>query len=588
MKKTFRFLVPLLLVITIIASIGWYLFVYDRDFTRDILLSQARYNNTKGNTKLASWFYDLAYEHTGQDDNVAIELANQYKATGNYTKAEFTLTNAIADSGGTVELYTALSKTYVEQDKLMDAIRLLDGIPSPAIKAQIDALRPAAPSANPPAASAEDGFDGLYNEYISVSLTSEHGTVYFTIDGSYPSVSAPAYIRPIRLNDGETVIKAICVADSGLVSPLGVYSYTIGGVIQVVEFQDAVIEANIRQILNVDDDDDIYSNALWTITEFTVPAEAMYLEDLTNLTRLQKLTIHGKVLDDLSFLSSMQNLTELDLTSSRFPAAMLSVVAQLPSLERLTLAKCGLSTIAALEGAPRLNYLDLSNNTLRNLEVLAPMTTLREINLTQNAVVDLTQLAGLTNLTKLDISFNSVSSLEPLAVCTNLTWLNVNNNSLELLTGLESLTMLTHLSFDHNAVADVSVLAGCTELTELSIANNKITDIGSLETLKKLEIFDFSSNQVKALPNWGEDCALHTIDGTSNELTSIDSLAKLPELTYVYMDHNKLTSIDALANCFHLVQVNVFGNDIKDVSALLKDAEGNDKGIIVNYDPTVK
>ena len=45
MKKLIHFLVPLLLVILVIASIGWYLFVYDRAFTRDILLQQARNND---------------------------------------------------------------------------------------------------------------------------------------------------------------------------------------------------------------------------------------------------------------------------------------------------------------------------------------------------------------------------------------------------------------------------------------------------------------------------------------------------------------------------------------------------------------
>ena len=63
----------------------------------------------------------------------------------------------------------------------------------------------------------------------------------------------------------------------------------------------------------------------------------------------------------------------------------------------------------------------------------------------------------------------------------------------------------------------------------------------------------------------------------------VEQIKKLPNLTYVYMDYNKLTNVNALANCYHLVQVNVFGNPIKDVSALTKDAEGNDRGIIVNY-----
>ena len=138
MKKFIRVLVPLLLAVLIIASIGWYLFTYDRGFTRDFLLTQARYNDLHGNSRLSSWFYDLAYNFSNHDENVAIELANLYKADGNYTKAEYTLTNAI-NSDPSAELFTALCKTYVEQDKLLDAVSLLDKITNPEIKAEIEA-----------------------------------------------------------------------------------------------------------------------------------------------------------------------------------------------------------------------------------------------------------------------------------------------------------------------------------------------------------------------------------------------------------------------------------------------------------------
>ena len=76
MKKLIRILVPILLAVLIIASLWWYLFVYDRDFTRDMLLEQARFHDLHGNSKISSWFYNMAYEHSGRDENVAIELAN--------------------------------------------------------------------------------------------------------------------------------------------------------------------------------------------------------------------------------------------------------------------------------------------------------------------------------------------------------------------------------------------------------------------------------------------------------------------------------------------------------------------------------
>src|SRR5699024_7773862 len=107
------------------------------------------------------------------DEGVAIELANQYKKTGNYTKAELTLTRAIS-SGSTAELYTALCRTFVEQDKLLDAVNLLDNVSDPQVKAELDALRPTAPAA--------DYAGGYYSQYMDIHLTSSAGTIFYTMD----------------------------------------------------------------------------------------------------------------------------------------------------------------------------------------------------------------------------------------------------------------------------------------------------------------------------------------------------------------------------------------------------------------------
>ena len=68
MKKFFKITIPILLVLVIFASIGWYLFIYDRDFTRDMLLQGARYFDEQGNHAISGWFYDKAYEHAIEEN----------------------------------------------------------------------------------------------------------------------------------------------------------------------------------------------------------------------------------------------------------------------------------------------------------------------------------------------------------------------------------------------------------------------------------------------------------------------------------------------------------------------------------------
>ena len=573
MKKLIHFLVPLLMVILVIASIGWYLFVYDRAFTRDILLQQARNNDLKGNNSLSSWFYNLAYGFSGQDENVAIELANQYKASGNYTKAEVTLSKAIRD-GATKELYIALCKTYVEQDKLLDAVSMLANIPNASIKEELEAMRPTAPQADYPS--------GYYSQYISVTLSSSEGTLYYTTDGDYPSIADAPYSEPIALPLGESQIYAISVADNGLVSPVTILGYTIGGVIEPVIFMDASIEQAVRTALDYAADRVLYTNDLWQITEFEVPSDALTLEDLIYMTYLESLTVNGRNMSNLQDFAGLNHLKKLNLSGCRFPADSLKSIAELPQLKELNLSNCSLSTLSGLEGAESLEILDVSNNTIRNLEPLSGSTALTELYLQHNAVTDLSVVGKLPGLTVLDVSYNALTGIAPLTGNLRLTKLNAANNQIQDVSAAASLPMLEELNLDYNSLSDVSGLSGCVSLKTLTVSNNQLSNIDALASLRTLERLDFSYNSVAQLPDFGSDSAMQVIDGSYNALESIDSVAKMADISYVYMDYNKLTSVDALADCFHLVQVNVYGNEIPDVSAL------TEHDILVNYDPTVK
>lgn len=570
MKKLMRVILTILMIGLIIGSIGWYLFVYDRDFTRDMLLQQARYNDLHGNSRISSWFYNMAYTYSGRDENVAIELANQYKQSGNYTKAESTLTNAIRQSG-TAELYTALSRTYAEQNKLHDSVALLNTVQDPEIKAQLDALRPKAP--------APDQKAGFYSQYIKVGLQSE-GTIYYSVNGDFPSTDDAPYADPIELSAGESRILAVSVDKTGLVSDLADLSYTIGGIVETIELTDPAINAAVREKLGKTETETLYSNDLWGLKEFTVPEGTQSISDLKKIPYLKKLSINKFNLPDLSFLEGFTKLETLDLSGCRLPAESLQILETLPSIENLLISDCGFSTIEPLKNVTTLKRLDLSNNTIRNLEVLSGMPNLEEVNLKHNALTDLSALSGLTGLKRLDVSFNSLTSLEALAGCTALNFLDAENNQIESLSGVENMTGLTYLSVNYNQISHVDRLQNLTAMETLKIANNAISDISALAGMTQLDSFYFAHNEISELPAWPEGSLLRIIDGANNKLTSIEPLSVMKELAYVYLDYNALTSVDPIADCVNLVQVNVYGNEIKNVSAL------TDQDVIVNYDPT--
>ena len=570
MNRSLKRILPILLVLIVLGSVVWYMFVYDRDFTRDMLLKTARYFERNGDRGTAATFYDWAYKHSNNDEAVAIELAQQFRDNGNYTKAEYTLTKAIAN-GGSVDLYMALSKLYVEQNKLLDAVTMLENIPDENIKAQLDALRPAAPTASPT--------PGTYNQYKTITISCPSGKLYATTDGSHPSASDGVFSGNTTLVGGENTIRALAVGDNGLVSELQVFYYVVGGVIEEVTFVDPQVDALVRQHLGKDADDPIMSNELWNITSLVLPDGLHSLTDLQHFPYLQILSIQNSNYESLQILSKLTYLKGVSITGCSVTESDLSIIADLPNLTTLVLAQCGLTNISPLSAATKLEMLDLHGNTIQDLMPLQGMKKLHTLNLAQNALTDLTPLSGLSALTTLSVASNSLTTLAPLSTVTTLTALDASTNMLTDLSGVETLSALVGLYVSGNNLTDITAVETLTGLEELNLSDNSITNVSCLGKLNNLTYVNFSSNQVKELPKWSKTAALVTIEASYNKISSVTNLAGLENLNNVILEHNQISKIDALKDCHLLVKVNVYGNKVKNVSAL------TEMGVIVIYTP---
>jgi Leucine-rich repeat (LRR) protein len=572
MKRLFHILIPLLLSLLILISIGWYFLKYDPEFTRDILLSQARYQDEIGNHSAAVWFYDLAYLQSDRDDSVALELADQYIAIGNFTKAEYTLSHAIAD-GANVELYIALCNTYVQQNKLLDAVTMLNNVADPAIKEQLNAMRPQAP--------APSYAPGTYSQYIQLDFNAANGLCYISMDRRFPSMETDVFTEAVTLSAGETVFYGVTVAPNGLVSPLGIYSYVVGGIIEQITFQDPAFETALRQQLGLGEHAPIYSNELWNVTKLTLPSDVTDYTDLKWLPDLEELTAQNCAAKSLAPIGQLSKLQTLQITGTVLGSADLKMIASLPELRSLSLPGCQISTISSLAGAKKLTYLDLSNNPIRDISVISGMQRLQTLYLQQNAIVNLDALKGLKQLQTLDVSHNSISSLAPLSDLFALRYLNVSSNDLMTLAGIENLTGLTHLLASQNNMTDILPLSLLTQLQVLDISNNTVLNIDPVGAMLKLEELDFSHNEVSTLPVFDKHCALINIRGDYNLLSSLENLSGLHNLNYIYMDYNSdIKSVAGLQTCHLLVLVSVYATKVSDVQAL------KDMNIEVLYDPT--
>lgn len=568
MKRFIKALTVILLAAAIVLGTAWYFLEYDPDFTHDMLVRGARFFEDQGYPAISTWMYDRAYKYGQSIEEISLELADYYLSVENYAKVEETLLRAIRDGGG-VNVYIALSQAFVKQDKLLDAHQLIENA-TPQIKEKLALLRPAAPVPDSPA--------GHYDTYLSLRFLSDGGKVY--VSGSdFPSIGRDLHTEAVTLRAGENVFFAMTVGENGLVSPLTSHRYTVKGVVEQVVFTDPAMGSAIREAAGFLEGTTIYTNDLWNIKDFTVPAGAISLDDLKYLPYLESLTI-ANCQAPLTPLANLPELKTLTVKRSIVEAESLAAIFGLSKLETLIIRGCSLSSISGIEALTNLTVLDLGENVLRDLTPLSNLATLQILQLDNNAVTELTALNALHSLRQLDLSYNSIINISQLQGLTGLQNLNLSNNQVKDVQTLSKLGELTHLNLSYNKISSATYLSACKKLVELDISNNTISSIYTFNQLTALEVLNFSNNKISSIPSFPKDCALTTIDGSKCSITSVEALAGLKNLNSVTLDYNgSLKNISNLSKCPRLVMVSVYGTKVKDVKALTNNS------VVVYYTP---
>ena len=552
MKRVLKIVIPLVVVLALLGTAAWFFLSFRADLTAGFLRGQAAKMVERERYSRAVTYYNWAWQLDPENQEIPLALAEAYAGSGNYTKAEYTLVRAISARPQDVDLYVALCQVYVAQDKLLDAVQMLDRTSDAEVKAALDELRPAAPVLSPE--------NGYYTEYIEVTADGGGNAVYLSIDGDYPSMEDDAYTGPVTLPGGETMVMAVAVDENQMVSQAVQNGYTIGGVVEPVTLNDPAIDAAVREQLGMTAGETLMTDDLWSIAELTLPDTVADLADLSHFTGLTTLTIQNVSGLDFSVLSQLTSLQTLDLSGCTISTGSLDAIAGLTGLRVLRLNNCALTDINALSQLTALTELQLANNSLTDIGVTSLMLDLETVTLTNNPVTSIAGLSACTKLKSLDISGCSVTSIASLSGKTALETLLAGNNQ----------------------IADLSPLEGCTALSVLEVPYNLVSDISVLAQLPALTRFVGNNNQITAVPDFDEETSkLQYIQLDYNEVTDLAGLQGINSLNYVYADYNQVETILPLKNNINLIQINVWDNPIPEEE--VKSLQEN--SIIVNYNP---
>ena len=138
-------------------------------------------------------------------------LAKVYTLQGELEKAEQVFLDAIAKQTDNVDLYEAAILFYLDTDQETKVMELLDKCNDREVLSKLEKY-----VSDGPKFSLDE--KQIYDEVQALELTSDGETIYYTTDGTDPTVSSTKYSAPIKLEEGETEVRAISVNAEGVPS----------------------------------------------------------------------------------------------------------------------------------------------------------------------------------------------------------------------------------------------------------------------------------------------------------------------------------------------------------------------------------
>lgn len=161
-----------------------------------------------------------AIEIAPNSSDAKMLLASAYLKIEEQEKAVEMLEEIVEMDNSYIEAYKSLIAIYEEQEKYEDINRILKACGDSTVVEQFQEY-----VVKPPEFSDEAG---EYDKVLSIKLLAgSNCTIYYTLDGSVPTRDSEVYSVPIRLENGEHELSAVCINDYGLASDIVRKKYVI-------------------------------------------------------------------------------------------------------------------------------------------------------------------------------------------------------------------------------------------------------------------------------------------------------------------------------------------------------------------------
>ena len=222
-----------------------------------------------------------------------------------------------------------------------------------------------------------------------------------------------------------------------------------------------------------------------------------------------------------------------------------------PNLVRLTLRSCLLTRMVGVGGLRALQYLELYDNRIGEIEDLAALRKLTTLDLSYNRIRTLGGLDALHSLTHLYVAANKLSSVQGLATLRSLEVLDLGSNHIRSIDGGACFagqgTSLRELWLGRNRITDATGLPGTLPLLQrLDLQSNRLTSLDWLGPMSVLRELYLGHNGLTRMAGIGAACPrLEVLDLSGNAIEAVEGLEGCDALTDLWLGYNKVATFEA-------------------------------------------
>ena len=226
-------------------------------------------------------------------------------------------------------------------------------------------------------------------------------------------------------------------------------------------------------------------------------SELQYAINLTNLS----VNLNTK---DISVLSNLTKLNHLSITSSKENKVdNISALANLTNLQYLSFGETDIKDISPLGNLTNLidfavysNSNDKNENGIKDISVIANFTKLEYLHISGQSFSDISALENLTDLKSIGLNNNKISNISAIKKLENLESVYLSSNYIEDISPIlewKCANKVTSLQLNSNRITDITLLPNImtklTNITDFWLQNNSFEDISVIRQLKNLNNF---------------------------------------------------------------------------------------------------